>query len=76
MPRKAIELLSTLNHPQRQALTEEMHARQFPYGAVGLRSGLRDGDSAADVPRLLPQLERSGEIPGVVVTNAQIGEQG
>jgi len=37
MPRKAIELLSTLNHPQRQALTEEMHARQFPAFAAPAR---------------------------------------
>jgi len=37
MPRRAIELLSRRNHPQRQALTEEMHVRQFPTLAAPAR---------------------------------------
>jgi uncharacterized membrane-anchored protein len=37
MPRRAIELLSGRNHPQRQALTEEMHVRQFPAFAAPAR---------------------------------------
>jgi len=37
MPRRAIEVLSSRNHPQRQALTEEMHVRQFPAFAAPAR---------------------------------------
>lgn len=37
MPRRATELLSSRHHPQRQALTEEMHVRQFPSFAAPAR---------------------------------------